>query len=347
MSRGSLPLLCVLLLSLVPAPGRAQAAPATPPAAKPLVTKATPPRAGLGDILVVSVSGLAPRMAPYGNLRCSDIVLFLNAMPILGSPPESCRDEDDGTLSVRYLLDRTEESDRAWHALLKEPVSFDKRIPLSVGVGDGLAFDTKVQRFELEVIPQAELFGYFAGLALFLVLVVRLGMRTALLRDRTPLAEGLTAPYSLSRFQLAFWSVLVIAAYVFIWMITEELDTITGSVLTLLGIGSGTALGAAVIDAGGKKPAAPADTAGAAPAPKPRVSQGFLNDVLSDEQGLSLYRFQLFVWTLVLGVIFCASVYNGLAMPEFSTTLLGLMGLSSGTYLGFKVPESKSAPPEG
>ena len=47
----------------------------------------------------------------------------------------------------------------------------------------------------------------------------------------------------------------------------------------------------------------------------------------------------MFVWTLVLGIIFIASVYNNLSMPEFSSTLLGLMGISSGTYLGFKVPE--------
>jgi hypothetical protein len=26
-------------------------------------------------------------------------------------------------------------------------------------------------------------------------------------------------------------------------------------------------------------------------------------------------------------------------MPEFDTTLLGLMGISSGTYIGFKFPE--------
>ena len=46
---------------------------------------------------------------------------------------------------------------------------------------------------------------------------------------------------------------------------------------------------------------------------------------------------------LSLGVIFVASVYKDLAMPEFNATLLGLMGISSGTYLGFKVPEKKQA----
>jgi hypothetical protein len=44
-------------------------------------------------------------------------------------------------------------------------------------------------------------------------------------------------------------------------------------------------------------------------------------------------------WTLVLGIIFVRSVYRELTMPDFDTSLLGLMGLSSGTYIGFKFPE--------
>jgi hypothetical protein len=42
---------------------------------------------------------------------------------------------------------------------------------------------------------------------------------------------------------------------------------------------------------------------------------------------------------VVLGFIFIGHVYRDLAMPEFNTTLLGLMGISAGTYLGLKIPE--------
>ena len=73
----------------------------------------------------------------------------------------------------------------------------------------------------------------------------------------------------------------------------------------------------------------------------PTTSQGFLRDLLSDGSGYSFHRFQIFAWTIVLGIIFVLSVYNNLTMPEFSTTLLGLMGLSAGTYIGFKFPEQK------
>jgi hypothetical protein len=71
------------------------------------------------------------------------------------------------------------------------------------------------------------------------------------------------------------------------------------------------------------------------------VPAGGLNDILSDEDGPSFHRFQILAWTLVLSVIFIASVVQTLDMPDFSPTLLGLLGVSSGAYLGFKFPEQK------
>jgi hypothetical protein len=69
-------------------------------------------------------------------------------------------------------------------------------------------------------------------------------------------------------------------------------------------------------------------------------SRGFLLDILSDADGVSVHRFQLFAWTIILGVVFASAVLHEVAMPVFSATLLGLMGLSAGTYLGLKIPES-------
>lgn len=312
-----------------------------------------PKRAQLGDRVAIHLRGLRGWLA-NSETRCESLVLFLDGIPIKGTEPDSC---DPYSEQVFFQLDRTPDSNEAWHVLLNEPIGFYKEIRVSVGPEGSLAFPTQVKRFQLEILPKREFFIYFTGLALLLVVSVQLVRRTNLLRDRDVigLPPGLLAPYSLSRFQLAFWSFLVVAAYLFIWMITEELDTITGSVLALLGIGSGTALGARLIDSEtpAKAPDSPTSTSGArgaapAAAPvqvgpnKPAVSEGFVRDLLSDEQGISLHRLQLFVWTLVLGIIFIADVYNRLTMPQFSTTLLGLMGLSSGTYLGFKVPENRA-----
>ena len=69
-------------------------------------------------------------------------------------------------------------------------------------------------------------------------------------------------------------------------------------------------------------------------------SLGWLTDVLSDSEGIDFHRFQMLVWTFVLGIVFVTKVWRDLAMPEFDTTLLGLMGLSAGTYVGLKIPET-------
>jgi hypothetical protein len=69
-------------------------------------------------------------------------------------------------------------------------------------------------------------------------------------------------------------------------------------------------------------------------------SEGFLTDILSDANGVSFHRFQMAVFTVVLGFVFIRGVYDDLAMPEFNQTLMGLLGLSAGTYLGLKIPEA-------
>ena len=43
------------------------------------------------------------------------------------------------------------------------------------------------------------------------------------------------------------------------------------------------------------------------------------------------------VWTLIVGVVFAFKVYQDFAMPDLGPTVLGLMGISSATYVGFKM----------
>lgn len=68
-----------------------------------------------------------------------------------------------------------------------------------------------------------------------------------------------------------------------------------------------------------------------------------MQDLLGEGGAVSFHRFQMCVWTVVLGIIFVTHVYSKLAMPEFSGSLLGLMGVSAGTFIGFKIPEQARA----
>jgi hypothetical protein len=291
--------------------------------------------AGLDDVLSVHVQNFSALIKDT-NQSCSAIVLFIDSMAVKGLQPHSC---DLKSGHVRYKLLRTRQSQDVWRTLLGSPSGYVRPVSISVGSNEQFSIPTAVTSFELELIPRGKLFTFFGVTLVGLGLFVWLCRNRGLIRSGSPGVAPLKQPYNLSQFQMAFWFFLVVVSYVFIWLINDELDTITDSILGLLGIGAGTALGAALIDKS-KQPTTEPSTSVTPPEPgKPRESRGFLEDLLNDDAGISLHRFQLFVWTLVLGVIFCASVYKNLQMPEFSATLLGLMGLSSGTFLGFKLPE--------
>jgi ABC-type sugar transport system permease subunit len=295
-------------------------------------------RAGLDDRISIHVQNFDALLKEV-NGNCTNLILFINGMPLKGLQAESC-DEVGG--HVRYLLHRTEDAEDVWHKLLGSPRHYAKPVSISVGADPQFAVRSDVSNFELEAVPRFWFLAFIVVAALFIVFVGELCRRTAIIRSGNTNTPVKHRPYSLSLFQMVFWFTLVIVAYVFMWMVNDELDTITESVLALIGIGAATAIGATLIDKSKAQSAEVADATASTPAPVPlsaQPSRGFLHDVLSDAEGISLHRFQMFIWTLVLGVIFVASVYKNLAMPEFSTTLLGLMGISSGTYLGFKVPE--------
>lgn len=77
-------------------------------------------------------------------------------------------------------------------------------------------------------------------------------------------------------------------------------------------------------------------------------SVNWWRDLITDDNGaFGLDRVQIFVWTLVLGLIFLYSVLWDLSMPEFNNTLLALMGISSGTYIGFKLPSKSVGDSQG
>ena len=68
-------------------------------------------------------------------------------------------------------------------------------------------------------------------------------------------------------------------------------------------------------------------------------SGGFWRDLVTSDRGtVALDRLQMVVWTILLGGLYLHSVLVYVTMPDFSTTLLSLMGVSSGAYIGFKLP---------
>jgi hypothetical protein len=286
-------------------------------------------QAELGDTVIVLVNGLSRF---HGNgIDLTRIVLFLDGQPLKGLKPELPGPQYS---HLKFRL-RTDTGNReTWTTLLSGAVRRHE-VDLSVGFEGQPPLRTEVDDFKLVAIPGGWLAFWLVMCLAVLLVLVWYGRRTNLLRDIGPEPPAGLKRYSLARTQMAVWFVVVLAAYVFLWLATGALDTLTTTVIGLMGISAATAVAGNALDAGQQSTASPVEVP-AAPAAR---STGFFTDIFSDQHGMSLARLQIAIWTLVLVVIFARSVFRDLAMPEFDTTLLGLMGISNGTYLGFKGAE--------
>jgi hypothetical protein len=382
--------------SAVSSPIPSPAPSATPSTSLPKVT-AVEGHLELDDIILVEISNLAEWAKTHD---VSKLVPYLNGRTISGNYPEEIHVAKN---HVHFHLHITPENRDTWVDLLGEPPGTVRPVAFSVGLENAAPFDSvfdKTNRIPLTVI--SPLYGVIALVVVVvtLALFLWLARKTNLIREPGDCpVPGKLRPYNLGRTQMAFWFFLIYVSYLVIWLVTDALDTITPSLLGLMGISAGTALGEALIDSGkdstkdnqlhdliaekqsleqsipglqsqldamnAKTTLTPEDTSNRdslnqqllaartrlaqttqqvqalSPLVATGVSRGFISDILSDSSGYSFHRFQIFAWTIVLGIMFMSSVYNRLTMPEFSATLLGLMGISSGTYIGFKFPEKK------
>ncbi len=295
----------------------------------------------LFNTITVTVANLPLLLKAAGN-DYSKIILFLDGYPLKGitnSPRPG-----DGSNELKFDLKRTDNEDtkKSWNSLLGRPslpIPKDKPVSVTVGVQGQPPVETAVKdntKFPMTVISKYGYWVFVAALVLFLWQFIRWAKNSDVLRVGPRLTDGTLQRYSLGRCQMAYWFIIVAASYVFIWMVTSEYGVLPGSVLGLIGISAGTALGAVIIDSSGP------GSVNASVTPQPTA--GFFNDIFSDDQGkITFHRFQILAWSIVLGIIFIASVYNVLTMPDFPSELLALMGISSGTYIGFKFPEKQDA----
>jgi hypothetical protein len=358
-----------------------------------------------------------------------NLVLYLDHRPLSGVAPVywyqtstwtgASKDEppvEYKITTVYFPLVRNDASKPTWSHLLNQPV-LDRRVVVSVGFNNGEEIRSELrpdaqgeqkldQQFFLTIIPKFRTAIGFLVILIALIAFSALARYTHIIRDaNAPRRPDGQRPYSLARGQMAFWFFLVIASYFFLWVVTGDMNTLNASVLGLIGISAGTALGSAFVDAAKPIPAGSSGNQPIVDVTRPHLEvlaelkqlqsntqrelealqkarasmsawdkqaleenehrqnevrerlanyrwqsayfawptwKGVMYDLLAENNLISFHRFQIFVWTLILGIMFVANVYNELAMPAFSATLLGLLGISAGTYVGFKLPETKT-----
>lgn len=149
-------------------------------------------------------------------------------------------------------------------------------------------------------------------------------------------------PYSLSKTQLAVWTTVVSCTYIHEVLCNNCKNVnINTTALILMGISTGTITIAGLID----KNQIEQDS----PRHQDEPSKGFFTDILSDDNGISIHRFQNFIWTIIAIIVYLHYVFTnqlqaGTCFPELDSTLLALTGISSATYLTLKGKENTISP---
>ena len=196
---------------------------------------------------------------------------------------------------------------------------------------------------------------YYLILVILTVIILIVATKSSLLRNQVfnesnflalAASEGLNKPkpaFSLGRSQFAFWTVIVVSSFIFVYVgaspQTYAAPVLADVNLILLGIAAATTIASTTIDGSQR------DTLNDIIPQQDYPSQGFLRDIISDENGVNIHRLQNVIWTIIIGVIYIAYVAAKSKMPDdtvITTQLLVLMGISSGAYLGLKTTENQT-----
>ncbi|HVN49698.1 MAG TPA: hypothetical protein VMU30_12865 [Bacteroidota bacterium] len=188
---------------------------------------------------------------------------------------------------------------------------------------------------------------FWFSVATFVLLIMFFDIKCSLLRDTSTAQHK---PYSFARIQLAWWTVIIFSSLIAILTLKAGMPTFDSSILVLLGISSATTAAARVIDVADQQNTNIVRNQNG-------ESENFLLDILSDNNGVSMHRFQTVVLNIIFGVWFACSMLDHLKqflnnVPYFANNIdhilpvldpnnLILLGLSSGTYAALKIAENK------
>lgn len=339
------------LLAVAPALAGAQAA-AQSPAPAPHVS-AIRGELELGRIIEVQVDHLADwnlalggpaavRAGPASVHPAWQLVPYLDGRALSGLTPLAV---DLGAGRLQYRLTINPQNRDTWAHLLS-PLAFERAVQFSVGLEQvdpfSTAFTLESRRAVLTVINRGWLLAAVLIVTTLSVAFCGLAMHTTVLMERYKKPDGtLCHRFSLAKVQLALWFFVIFSAFLVIWLVTGNFDSLNTSILSTLSISAGTALGDTFVKASGPttatgNPGSANSDAFLAPS---WTARRFLRELLSDDEGCSIARFQMLAWTLALVIVFLADAFDNLQMPVFGPELLYLLGLSTGTYVAHRVPE--------
>lgn len=257
----------------------------------------------LDSIVEVTVEGLSEWAAAPGHTPWR-LVPYLNGRALMGLYPSAVNLR---TSKLQFVMHVTPESRMGWVHVLSPP-TLNRNVRFSVGLELQDPFET-VYTLEQNPATLVVIEKHWAAVAVaiiagFTLSFVWLASTTSILFERRPSRNGgEQLRFSLAKTQLAIWFFAIFGAFITIWLATGNYDTINTSIVAILGISAGTAIGDAYIknsqdaqqevpeegtasDAIDAAPAAPPASDASVPRhPRRPHLRRFFRDLLSDSEG--------------------------------------------------------------
>lgn len=187
---------------------------------------------------------------------------------------------------------------------------------------EGLAIDT-TQPLTVTSRLSAVLIAFVATLATIWVLASSL-FKEGLGKTIRELSTN-NCRYSLSNVQTFMWSVLVLFSMFYVWLANGQVILISSGILILLGISGGTLVASRTVET-------------LAPTTCVRSGTPALSDLVSKDGSFDIPRFQMLAFTVFAWTYALVSVLRSEGLPDIPESLYLLMGISSATYVGSKLP---------
>ena len=283
----------------------------------------------IGETIGIEIENLSSWSAQHDSHK---LVPYLDGKALKGVYPEIL---DIPRNQLQFHLLRTDGARPVWSTLFEHP-GFERPVAVSVGLEDQGPFQTVFNYdnpLSLTVIPKRlGLIALVVSVAVF-SLAIGLMFTTNIIRQSGPRFQEKKRPYDLGRFLTLFWSTIIATSYFSVWLITGD-SNLPATTLALMGFSSTVVLAGDATQTGPNEVSDSSITAAAS-----SQSVGFLGDLLSDSNGYRFHRFQLLIWNLLLGFIFLFLVWEHLALPSFSQSLLALVGIGTAIHLGFNFLE--------
>jgi hypothetical protein len=188
------------------------------------------------------------------QLDASQYALFFNGREVAAL---------DGTVydGVRHAfgfhLARNDQNKPIWTDLLGSPTTtLHRPVVVALGIRSAdksplptISGDALNATFQLRMFSWQWLLVATAATAFVLYLVWGHAKKQSTLRDNLlPQLDAARQPYSLARWQIAFWFTLIFASFLFLFILLWDTNTISAQALSLMGIAAATGLASVAVD---------------------------------------------------------------------------------------------------